>query len=217
MAIPTRVRDAVVDAYYPRALGVPDAARARAQAAYGIASAIAAALVAAGVFGHLGERHWIVQVLGIGALCCWLFAAGLFAVAVSAPFYEARPTQPSAEAFVYAALDAAAEERDAVDWWQGWARTIAALAAAVTVAALIAALIRQPDETKRATVVLKANASAAVRGACGTGTQTLAGQVDPSALEKEFVTVELDPGACGSAKSVAVPRSQIRAVTFGSG
>jgi hypothetical protein len=71
VAIPTVVRDAVVNAYYPRALAVPDAARSRAQAAYTIASAIAAALVAAGVFGNLDQRPELVQGLGVAALVGW--------------------------------------------------------------------------------------------------------------------------------------------------
>src|SRR6476620_3952112 len=77
------VVSAIIDAYYPLVVSLPEKARSRAQAAYGVASAIAAALVALGIFGKVGERPLAVQVLGLIALCAWLVTALLFMRAVS--------------------------------------------------------------------------------------------------------------------------------------
>lgn len=214
MAIPTDVRNAVVGAYYPRALGIPDTARSRAQAAYGIASAIAAALVAAGVFGDLDQRSDLVQVLGIASLVGWLVAAGFFLVAVSGPFHEASATQNTVEAFVYAALEAATKERDSVDRWQRRARFAAGLAALLTVATLVAALIDTPSDAKTARITLSEQGTVALASACGRTLTNISGTLSPDNLEKEFVSITMDQLCDGSAVTIAVPRAQIQAVAF---
>lgn len=216
MAIPTDVRTAVVGAYYPHALAVPDRARSRAQAAYGIASAIAAALVAAGVFGNLDQRSILVQVLGVAALVGWLLASGLYLIAVSRPFVPATANQASADAFVNAALAAAKAERDKIDHWQNAAGIVSGLAVVVTVATLIAALVETPaSDSKAATVALTDKGVAAVTAACRKRPTKISGSVSPSELDKEFVNMTLDAGICGRAKTVvALPRAQIRAVVF---
>jgi MFS family permease len=215
VSIPTDVRNAVVGAYYPRALSVPDSARARAQAAYGIASAIAAALVAAGVFGNLSEAARLVQALGVAALVAWLVAAGLFLVAVSAPFEAASQTQSSVEAFVNAALEAAQTERTKIDGWQTKAGVASGLAAALTVAALVAALVDTPSSTRAGTIALTTKGQAAVAAACGKMSTKITGSVSPDDLEKNFVSLTLDKGVCGGKSLVvSVPRGQIQAVAF---
>lgn len=215
MAIPQDVRSALVNAYYPRALAVPDGARSRAQAAYGISSAIAAALVAAGVFGGLDRRPALVQALGVGALVGWLLAAGLYLVAVSRPFQSAAADQSSADAFATAALTAAKTERDKVDFWQKAAAIVSGVAAVVTVAALSSALVDTPTDARTATVVLSDKGIASLTKACATTRGALTGLVSPGDLEKEFVRVTLDAGECGAKKTVVeVPRSDVSAVAF---
>ncbi len=215
MAIPTDVRNAVVGAYYPRALAVPDGARSRAQAAYGIASAIAAALVAAGVFGNLDQRPRLVQALGVAALVAWFVAAGLYLVAVSRPFEPAGATQTTVEAFVREALAAAKIERDKVDWWQKAAGIASGVAAAVTLAALAAALVDTPSDSRAATVALTPKALAAVAVACGRTPTSITGSVSPGDLQKEVVILTLDKDVCGKKTIVvAVPRAQVQAVAF---
>lgn len=215
MAIPTDVRNAVVGAYYPRALAVPDGARSRAQAGYGIASAIAAALVAAGVFGNLDERPTLVQAVGVAALVAWLVAAGLYVVAVSRPFQPAGATQTTVEDFVFEALAAAKIERDRVDRWQKAAGIASAVATAVTLAALVTALVDTPSDTQAATVALTAKGKAGLAAACGRTLDSVIGTVSPSDLQKEFVTLTLDHDVCGKkAIMVAVPRVQVQAVAF---
>jgi MFS family permease len=215
VSIPTDVRNAVVAAYYPRALSVPDSARARAQAGYGIASAIAAALVAAGVFANLGEAAGLVQTLGVAALVAWLVAAGLFLVAVSSPFQAASRTQDSVDAFVNAALDAAQNERTKIDKWQKRAGLASGVAAILTVAALVAALVDTPSSRQAGTIDLTAKGLAAVEAVCGTKPTHITGSVSPDDLEKNFVSLTLDKGVCGSeVLVVSLPRGQIQAVAF---
>jgi hypothetical protein len=216
VGIPTDVRDAVVSAYYPRALAVSDAARARAQAAYGISSAIAAALVAAGVFGHLEDRAVSVQVVGVAALVAWLVAAGLFLIAVSRPFQVATATQNSVSAFVHAALDAARVERKKVDDWQKWAAITSAVAALITVVALVLALAVEPPSAVRSATVRVSNTAAAALGAlCTSSRNELKVSFDPASLESQLVTMKADPGQCGpTAVDVSLPRAQLLAVAF---
>jgi hypothetical protein len=215
VAIPTDVRDAVVRAYYPRALAVPDGARSRAQAAYGIAAAIAAALVTAGVFGDLDKRPGLVQAIGILALVAWLVAAGLYLAAVSLPFVPATATQRSTQAFVTAAVDAAQTERDRVDHWQKKAGVASGVAALLTVVAFVAALVDTPTDSKAATVTLGDKAKAAVAAACGNVPDLVTGSVSADGLEKEFVQIKVDKGVCGDKDVVvAVPRGQVQAVAF---
>jgi MFS family permease len=215
MTIPADVRKAVVDAYYPRALGVADVARSRAQAGYGIASAIAAALVAAGVFGHLSEEPGWIRILGLAALVAWLVAAGLYLVAVSRPFEPATADQQSAEEFVEAALGAAATERDRIDRWQKSASLLSGLAAALTVAALGSALAQMTSPPKSARIALTSKGLAAARLVCGKHDlpQVVEGSVRPADLQDEIVALELPAGACRSGQvSLELPRSAVRAV-----
>lgn len=212
--VPDAVRDAVVQAYYPRAVGIADAARARAQAAYAIASAIAAALVAAGVFGDIEDRAGVVQVLGFLALIGWIVAAGLFMVAVAAPFQAADlPDQPSREQFINATLDAASAERKKIDGWQKHAWIGSGAAAVLTVFALVAAVVADPASAVRpATVHLTASGRAALMAACGDLSGGLTGDVDTADLEYELVAIQTT--ACGGVDAVSVPRAHITAVTF---
>jgi len=215
-SVPEDVRKAVVDAYYPRALTVSDNARGRAQAAYGVASAIAAALVAAGVFGDLGERTTAVQVLGVAALVAWLIAAGLFLFALSAPFYETPPPQEGAGAFVYSVLDAASRERRNVDQWSTRARWTSIAAGLLTVLAFgLAVFSDPPSKTREGRITLMAASTEAVADRCPRLSATFAGRLDKADLEKEFVSITPDGAVCGEEGAViSVPRAQVRAVVF---
>lgn len=145
MPFPTGVRDAVVTAYYPRALGAPDTARSRAQAGYTVASAVAAALIAAGVLSGIDKRPVLVQGLGLTALVLWMITALLFMWAVSAPVRVVEGDQPTADAFVTTALSNAKLERDEVDKRQRAARIASVAAVLLTLAAFVTALLLPSD------------------------------------------------------------------------
>ena len=214
--VPQDVRKAVVDAYYPKALAVADSARSRAQAGYGVASAIAAALVAAGVFGDLDERSTLVQVLGLVALGAWLVAASFFLYAVSAPLHEAIPPQEGVEKFANAVLHAATEEQKDVDSRARVGRFASVVAAVLTVLAFGFAVFSEvPSKASAGTVSLTAKGVEAVAEKCRTLTATFAGRVDKADLEKEFVNITVEGRACGEKDAViSVPRAQVRGVVF---
>src|SRR5437588_326206 len=76
--IDDKVVDATLNAYYPALIASADAARARAQVAYTIASATAAALVAAGVLTNIAAAPFWVRLLGTASLIAWITVAALF-------------------------------------------------------------------------------------------------------------------------------------------
>ena len=142
--IPRAVIEAIVNAYYPRALSSPDTARARAQAGYTIASALAAAVIAVGVFSDIGQRSIFVQVLGLLAVATWIAAALFYQKAVAAPVEVIEAAQSSADDFVKRVLSNARDERTRVDDRHRWAGRISVVAASFTAAALIFGVVTQP-------------------------------------------------------------------------
>jgi hypothetical protein len=87
-----------IAAYWPRALAAADAARARAQAGFTVASAIATGLVAAGIFTNAADRASAARDIGAAALALWLGTMLLFLRAIAEPAVESapRPDAPSA-------------------------------------------------------------------------------------------------------------------------
>jgi Na+/melibiose symporter-like transporter len=216
MSTPKDVRDVVVSAYYARVMTSSDTARARAQAAYGIASAIAAAVVAAGLFGNLGERPAGVQVVAVAALIAWLIAAALFLHTVSSPFDIGLQPQIDEEAFISAALEAIRKERARIDAWQRRAQLASAVAALVTVIAFIAALRTDHAQTQAtATVTVTAAGAATLKAACGRVPAVLIGKASETSLREQFIELTLEPGVCGpSSVDVAIRRSEVLALAF---
>jgi hypothetical protein len=150
MSIPADVRESVVQSYYPHALSVADTARSRAQSGYGIASAIATGLVAAGALGKIGQQSLLVQILGLAAVVMWVVAALLFLWAVAAPVGLVTQAQPNVSAFVGAALQLARQERDEIDRRQRFARWASTLAAFLTVMTVTVALLLSGDRASPA-------------------------------------------------------------------
>lgn len=218
MTIPSRVQDAIVDAYYQRALAVPDAARGRAQAAYAIAAAIATVLVGAGIFAQAEGRPGAVLVLGACALVSWLVAAGLFVMAVSSPFHSIPGPQTSAEALVQVALTAAAQERESVDRWQVRARWAAVLAVLCTVAAVAVGFAGRPSGIQIATVVLTPAGAKTLMTACGRPLTHVSAGIDPGSLTNDSVTLRLPSGVCGrKATRMIIARTSIGGVLLRDG
>jgi hypothetical protein len=215
MTVPASVRAAVVDAYYARIMTSSDAARARAQAAYGIASAIAAAVVAAGLFAGVDARPLGVQAVVVAALIAWLGAAFLFLHSVSSPFHIDRQPQSGDDAFVLAVLDAIRNERTRIDSWQRRAQVVSAIAAVLTVVAFVAALRASGDGSRLATIAVTRAAANELARACGSRPSLLIGKVADANLSGEFINVMLEPGACGPSEvEVAVRRADVIAIAF---
>ena len=216
MPIESEVREAVVSAYYARTMASSDAARQRAQAAYGIASALAVGIGAAGLFGDIGDRSLGVQIAAVLALMTWLIAAGLFLHTVSSPFEIQVTPQSDADAFVDEALRTIRGERKAIDRWQRRAQAASAVAALVTVLAFGAALqFTNADEQQAATVMLSRDGVAAVSAVCGHHVDVLRGEVAPAGLDAEFVEVHVARGVCGHTPTrLAVSRDEVAVVAL---
>lgn len=217
MTIPKEVRDVVVSAYYRRLMSSSDAARARAQAAYGIASAIAGAVVAAGFLGGLRHQAVGIQTIVAVALVAWLIAAGLFLHAVSSPFEMILESGIAESAFIGGALEAVRAERAKIDSWQRKARLASMVAALATAGAFLAALwSTDSPATRPATVTVTAAGSAALKAACGTVAPRLTGRVVESSLSARFMQMTLSPDMCGrQSVDVFLPSSDVLAVAFG--
>jgi hypothetical protein len=195
----------VAKAYYPRAVAAADAARTRAQAGYTIASAIAAALVAAGIFGGIEDFEPVVQGLGVLALVGWLLAGFFFVLAVSNrrpdPEESKDPQKldehKGALPFIREVMSDAKRERNAVEEHQKRAVVSTAAAMVLTVATIIGVLVDQPaDASKSATFGLSASGAAAVDAVCDRPVSTLEGSVDPAKLDQDFVPIAIEAGSC---------------------
>jgi hypothetical protein len=214
----------VAKAYYPRAVAAADSARSRSQAGYAIASAIAAALVAAGLFGGIDERSAAVKALGVLALAAWLLAGFMFIVAVS----ERRPDpgesrdpqkldeHKGALAFVRDVMSDVKSERQNVEDRQRQAVGITALAMLLTVTTIVGVLIDQPANTsERGVFALGPAGRRAIDDACSKKVKTLVGTVDPDHLQEDFVPITVKAGFCRANKATLDVRgNQISAVAL---
>lgn len=214
----------VAKAYYPRAVAAADAARGRAQAGYTIASAVAAALVAAGIFGGFDEFATAVQVLGVSALASWLGAAFAFIRAVSerrpSPGEREDPTSPQehrgALAFVVDVMGDAKHEREAVERRLGFATTTVGVAMLLTLATAVGVLLGdQPDPKRGGLVSLTVNGAAAASATCSGPTREIQGQLDPAELNEQFVKIAVEAGDCrDEAVDLRLRRKDIAAVVI---
>ena len=123
--------------YYPSVLASADAACGRAKDAYTIASAVAAAIVAAGVFGDFANQTRGTKVFAVAALVGWLAAAAFFIYAVG---LSTKPKsvgeKPGASSFVRAAINIASTERRTVSKRVSRAQRMTVFAILITVAAI---------------------------------------------------------------------------------
>src|SRR5436190_378474 len=85
--------DAAAGAYYEGAVGAVEQTRQRAQTAFQMASAIAAAIVAAGFFAHISEKPLWVKLVAVAAFVLWLLSALLLLGAAVGEYREDDPTK----------------------------------------------------------------------------------------------------------------------------
>jgi hypothetical protein len=180
-----------------RLLSATDAARARAQSGFGIASAIATALLAAGIFTDVPDRSHPARYLGGVALALWLLAMLLYLQAVASP---AEPAAPDA-----------AGRREGERWRGRWtvekalraaiaSTSVAVLATAATVIVGASSLSVDQD---RGQLVLTKRGLSAVASACETSPR-LHGTLRVATLNTEFVLFRIDKGDCRAARTTPV-------------
>ena len=213
-AIAADVRDAVVSAYFPRAVAAPDSARNRAQAGYAISSAIATALVAAGAYVDIEDRSLAAQVLAGVALAAWIATALLYlhavTTAVKTPLAEDADS-PDPTGWLVSVLTRSQDERDLVDRRQRMATVATVAAVIVTVPALGVALASSVALDKdRVELALSDKALATVSALCGNQVASVQGRLESRTLRREFVVIEIDPGVCaGRILNVRIPRADV--------
>ena len=181
--------DAIVQAYYARATGSPDTARGRAQAAYGIASALAGGLVAAAVISRFSSAQDVVQVLGMVAIALWLAATSLYLYAVAVPVQLRSSTseaQGSTE-FVKAVVERAVTERESVDRRQKRANVLSALAMGATFVTFALGIFL-PSRSFYATVTLSPT-SGPTGTTCLGKRQVVIGEVVTASLQLNLVEI----------------------------
>jgi len=202
------LRVTLVDAFYRRLIDAPDAARRRAQAAYVIASALAAATLGAGALGNLEEAHLGLKILGPTVVVAWLVSAALFLWAVAVPYADPEtPKQATGfDEFRKAVLKSHFDEQDEIDRRQFWARVASALAATLTMATVVLALVLDnPPRDAQATLRLHADARRDLTRICAKPIPpVIRGEVDEASLADGTVDVKLENGTCSDGAETAV-------------
>ena len=210
-----RVVKEVIENYYATAVEAGDSARTRAQSGYTIASAIAAAIVAAGALGGINDARAEVKVLGVMALVAWLAAAAFFMRAVAGKVKNLIvDPQPDANSFVHAVLANVRTERGAVNSRSAIAQVIAIIAICLTTIAVVLALFRPPSSPSvDGTIALSPSGFKQVKALCGPGMPTpIHGLLNPSDLQGKFTKIELADGTCAGISAVRLPSASIVAV-----
>jgi hypothetical protein len=212
--------------------GAAESARNRAQSAWAISSAAAAALVAGGVLTNAAERPWWAGLLGLLAIGTWLVTAFLFISAVSGigpgdaisqvvgflgrrreTGHEVGPGVREPEA-IARALRVDEQLRNA------YLATLVALI--VTLAALVANLVSSvvPTHLEGEMTVTQA-ALDSVQTICPSADTLLNGKIEKASLTREFVVIvlESDLDECGNPTipppvTLEVRRDQVLAFAF---
>jgi hypothetical protein len=234
--VPDRLPDeaikAIAEAYYERAAQGADAARERAQTAFTMASAIAAALAAAGIFGNIDRETRTVQILGFLAFAGWLLTALLLLHAAVgeylAPADDHGPEERDLseggtmkialgdDEFVATVYSDVVAERNAVYDRLRRALGAAGLAIVLTGAAAGAALLSRETEAARTMsgdVELTDQGMKDIGRACPVerGKNPIRASLVPASLKDRFVELELPAGSCdGAETTLELPATDVK-------
>ena len=201
------IRKTLVDAIYRRDVDAAEAARRRAQAAWVIVSAIAAAVLAAGALANLEQESQAIRVLGLTALGMWLAAAGLFLLAVAAPYRGFQPESIRGTGeFIKYALESPAAERKQIERRQMWAQGASALAVVITMTVVGLLLFTgRPQKTEVASLHLTPVARQDLSAVCAQQVPAVVtGEIDTGSVSGRSVSVKLPAGECGAEATTAV-------------
>jgi len=207
------VRNSVVAAYYPRLTASPDTVRARAQAAYAIASTIAGGLVGASLLTNPANVSDLVKLLGGLALLVWLAAAGLYIFAVGSKVPDVMlKTVDDPNEFVHNIIEQTRKERKTIEWRLRCANTVAAAAAILTTLTFVFALENERGDQVDAIVTVDAATTGHLATACGAHQSTLTGDVSLRSLNSQYVDIQLTQGSCARLVRVFVPRAAVLSI-----
>ncbi len=215
------VIDEVNKAYYSRLIDAPDKARARALNGFTVASAIVAALVAAGLAKGLGDASALLRAVGCGALVLWLLAGASYVAAVAG--WQMRKWSPQsandANDAAWNRIEETKRDLASIRLATGIAQAFSILALAMTLA-LIGIAVLQNGSSRRVAVTLTAKGAREVATACGWARRssppstTFRVRLDAGSLGDRFTALRFDAGACREqAAEVLVGTGDIRLVT----
>ena len=215
--VASEVSKAIMDAYYPRVVALGDAARARAQSAYAIASAVTGVLVVGVITTKADLAGPVARVAGLLALVLWLLAAAAYIRAVATPVKEPDTTAAATPSELTSkVMTAARAERGEVDDRQRTANVLALLAM-LTTAVAFAALLFWPAQASQPQGRLRLTAAGlvAVKAVCPDATRSLPGQVARSSIGTDFIVVNVGRNICGGKPAqIQVPKAQVEAVVL---
>lgn len=206
---PDAVVAAIAQAYYARATASPDTARSRAQAAFGIASAVAGGLVAAAVISKFPSAHDAVQILGVFAVAFWLTATSLYLLAVAVPVQlpESASEVVGGSEFAKTVIRRALAERETVDKRQKWANGLSAVAMSVTLVTFALGIFL-PGQSFYARMSVSPTPGPTSTNCLGQP-HVITGNVVTTSLQSTFVQID-GASVCGEAvQTLYVDRQQI--------
>jgi len=210
------VVDEIVKAYYPRLVAEADAARARGSNAYTIASAIAAALVAAGIFGGIQDRPTSVKLVLYFALALWLAAACGYIYAVAGTVKPTHTGVVGVKTFPYQVAENSRNAAAVIGFRLAVSQWLTVLAIVTTAAGLgLALFLPGTDETKAATVFLSQEGRRDLLALCGRSAPAITGRINPDELDGQFLRVTSAQPACPRAgREIRIRTSAIRSVAL---
>jgi hypothetical protein len=207
----------IIEAVYPALLSEPTSVRTRAQTAYTIASAIAAALITAGILGDIDEFGALVQVFGVLAVSAWMVTAALHIDISRRVFKVPRADDGgliTVDDFVSQVLTLATDEADALEEKLHRAAIATYIALALTALALLFALLEPPDPAPKpeSQLTLSGAGSAAIATQCPEAGNTLTGKLMPGSLSDDFAVLVVK-NTCGKGDvTIRIPPRYIVAV-----
>jgi len=208
---------AIVDAYYPNALATGDRLRTRALNGFTVASAVAAALVAAGLVTGLGRLGGPLEAAGVLAVVLWLAAAAAYLWAVTGRVAaDKRPAAQSDAELANRRLDRANREVDALAprIQRGFFLTLCGLT--VTIVAIVIAAFAPPDPRQWATVTLTTDGAQELGRVCGKRRSTVRARVDPDRLGRNLIAFRIVAKDCGGRRlDVYLKHSFITTIALG--
>lgn len=215
--IDQKVLEAVTTGYYSQLLTAGSTGRARAQAAYTVASATAAALVAAGVLTGISTFPAWVQFFGWMAVVAWLFTAAVFMwISRKAPPFSLPPegADLTARTFVEFALGEAVTDALQVEKELRQALISASIALVLTTVAFAAALLTAAA-TLPSTLFFTDDGQGWIATACpeAESTEHLFGGLESDTLDDSFVVLHKAAGFClGKDVVLRIPRTFVESV-----
>ncbi len=197
----------VTDALLARALGSADAARGRAQAGFTIASAIATALIAAGVFSNITDRAKPARWIGGIALLLWLTAMVVFLAAV---VVGTRSQRSGAAGTVESVLADVNAERLLVLRITRAAALIVFAAVALTAATVLVGFTFLSTDRDNGTLLVTTQGVAVIRRACDEPLR-MHGVLDVPTLRSDYVLFRVDKGGCRATRvtPLRIARSEV--------